>query len=228
MVVAPETVRSEITLTVYGSAKLSSPDDEGVVEESALFEIGDKGCRGLIGFLTTLRQLLGEPTVSIPATVEKLHEANPTFTEPTGHESVVSIGAGLASILPVKLESAVGLAGDVGEFGHRHLHAVGHLILCDTSFDFRIVEFLMMDAIECADLIERFTTKIGGDAVGIIEVENGILSRAEADALMFRGKETCAPESVVESLTGTIRGHSDKGGEVGIFATEPVGKPGTD
>ena len=55
MVVAPEPVRSEIPLTVYGSTKLSSPDDEGVVKESALFEIGEKGCRCLIGFLTTLR-----------------------------------------------------------------------------------------------------------------------------------------------------------------------------
>ena len=56
--------------------------------------------------------------MSIPATVEKLHEADPAFTDPACHESVVSVGARLTSIFAVKLESAVGFAGDVGEFGY--------------------------------------------------------------------------------------------------------------
>lgn len=43
----------------------------------------------------------------------------------------------------------------------------------------------MMNTVQVAKVIECFATEVGADAFGIVEVENGVLSGSEADALVF-------------------------------------------
>ncbi len=228
MVVAAEAFWCEAALAVDGASEFASPDDEGVIEETSLFEVGDESGGGLVGFLATLGELAAEAAVGVPAAVEELHEADAAFAEAAGHEGVVGVGAGLPCILAVEFEGAVWLAGNVGEFRHGHLHAEGHLVLRDTGLDFGIVEFLMVDLVECAEVIERFAAEIAADALGIVEIEDGVFAGTKADALVFRGKKARAPESVVKGLAGAVRSHRDEGGEIGVFTAEPVGKPGAD
>lgn len=80
------------------------------------------------------------------------------------------------------------------------MHAEGHFVLRDAGFDLGVVEFLMVDLVERAEVIEGFAAEVAADTVGIVEVEDGVFSGAEADALVFRGKEARAPESVIECL----------------------------
>ena len=56
--------------------------------------------------------------MSVPSTVEELHEADAALAEAAGHEGIVGEGAGLAGIFAVELEGGLGLVGNVGEFGH--------------------------------------------------------------------------------------------------------------
>lgn len=102
VVVATEALWCEISLAVDGAAKLAAPDDEGVVEEAALFEIFDECGGGLIGFFTTLGELTGEARVGVPSAVEELDEADAAFAETAGHESIVGKGSGLACVLAVE------------------------------------------------------------------------------------------------------------------------------
>src|SRR5437879_4489435 len=48
MMVAPIIGGGELALRVVGAPKLAAPDDERIVEQPALFEIGDEGEAGLI------------------------------------------------------------------------------------------------------------------------------------------------------------------------------------
>src|SRR5688572_5544129 len=81
MVVAPIVVRREITLAIDGPAEFAAPDDEGVVEQPALFEIFDQACRSLIGFLAPRTQLPGQSAVRVPTAMEKLHETHTALTQ---------------------------------------------------------------------------------------------------------------------------------------------------
>ena len=185
MVVAAEAFWSEAALAVYGATELAAPNDEGVVKEASLFEIGDESGGGLVGFFATLRELFGEAAVGVPTAVEELHEADAAFAEAAGHEGVVSVGAGRAGLFAVELEGAVWFARNVGEFGDGHLHAEGHFVLRDAGLNFRVVKFLMMDLIQGANVVERFAAKITADSFRVIEVKNRILTGAKADPLVL-------------------------------------------
>ena len=166
--------------------------------------------------------------MGVPSTVEELHEADAALAEAAGHEGIVGEGAGLAGVLAVEFEGGLGFVGNVGELGHGHLHAEGHLVLGDAGFDLGVVEFLVMDTVEVAKVVEGFAAEVGVDTVGVVEVEDGILAGTEADALVFGREEAGSPEAVVEGLAGPVGGHGDEGGQVGVFAAETVGKPGAD
>jgi len=52
MVVATETLRSQFALAITGSTELTSPDDEGVIEQTPALQIDHQRRRCLIRFAT--------------------------------------------------------------------------------------------------------------------------------------------------------------------------------
>ena len=53
-----------------GAAEFTAPDDEGVFEKAALFEVGDEGGGGLVGVETLTGELDREGIVLVPSAVE--------------------------------------------------------------------------------------------------------------------------------------------------------------
>ena len=51
----------QLALTVNGSAKFPSPNDESIVEQSSLFEILDQRCTGLIRLTSQRFDSAGKP-----------------------------------------------------------------------------------------------------------------------------------------------------------------------
>src|SRR6185437_16684934 len=88
MMVAAIVIRAELSLAIVGTAEFAAPDHEGLVEQSALFEIGDKGCRCLVGVFTLASDLHGQVTVSIPALVIQLYEADAAFRKLSREETI--------------------------------------------------------------------------------------------------------------------------------------------
>ena len=115
----------KLALAVRGSSEFSAPDDEGVIEETAHFEVLDEGGGGLVGVVALAGKLFGKGEVLIPAHVVKLHEADVALCEAAGHEAVVGVGAALFDFGSVHVKDGFGLVGDVSEFRNRGLHAVG-------------------------------------------------------------------------------------------------------
>jgi hypothetical protein len=79
MVVAAGFGAVPLALARDAAAELAAPDDEGVLEQSATFEILDERGAGLVGVATTRGAPGGEATVMIPVGMEELHEADAAF-----------------------------------------------------------------------------------------------------------------------------------------------------
>ena len=113
MVVAAVVLLGEDALAVGGAAEFPAPDDEGFVEEAALFEVGDEGGGALVGFLTFLAQSGGEAAVVVPVAMAELDKADAALGEAAGEEAIIA-EAGLAGFGAVEIEHGLGFAGEVG------------------------------------------------------------------------------------------------------------------
>ena len=81
-----------------GAAELAAPDDERIVEEAALFEVGDEGGAGPVGIDAVFFHILGEIAVLIPGLVKQLHKAHAAFDEAASEEAIAGV-VGLLDVL---------------------------------------------------------------------------------------------------------------------------------
>ena len=105
MVIASVIVAGDVTLPVDGAAELPGEDDEGIIQESTRFQIGEQGGGGLIDVLALAAHVGGKAGVVIPAPVEKLNETDISFRHAPGEETVARVGAGLAHFRPILFEN---------------------------------------------------------------------------------------------------------------------------
>ena len=116
------------------STEFGSPDDQGVVEHTALFEIGDKGSGGLVHDLSLPGVGVFDVGVAVPVcdavstgrirAIEELDDADAFFEEAAGEDAVLGVfffevGAGISTVLFV---DGSGLVGEVHHFGNGDLH----------------------------------------------------------------------------------------------------------
>ena len=64
-------------LDVGRSPELATPDDECVLEEVPLLQVGQKGRQGPVGSHTIIPELFLEGAVLVPGGMSDLHEADP-------------------------------------------------------------------------------------------------------------------------------------------------------
>ena len=157
----------DIALDEDGAAEFASPDDDGVFEESALFQVLDQSSRGLVGIEALFFQLGGQVAVLVPAGMHQLYESGAAFDEATGEKAVAGIGSAAVDVRSVHVEDGLGFTGDVGEFWDAGLHAIGHLVLGDAGIDFGITEFIEVLAVDFSDVVEHGPAKRAGHAIGI-------------------------------------------------------------
>ena len=232
VVVAAVIGLGEAALGVDGSAEFAAPNDEGVFEHAALLEVFDEGVAGLVDVFALGGHAAVDVGVVIPVVVVDLDEADATFDEAAGHEGAVGEGAGFSGVFAVEFEDVLGLLGQVGEFGHAGLHAEGHFVLLDAGVGLGVGDFLVGDFVEGVDAVEGFAADGGGDAWGVVDVEDGVASGTEGDAGVFAGEVAGGPEAGGDGLflgaVGRGGDEDDEGGEVLIHGAEAVGGPGAE
>ena len=97
MVIAAVVGFSKASLAVDGASEFAGPDDESVLQQAALLEVGDEGGGGLVGAAALHADVGGEFIVLIPAAVIELDEADVAFGEAAREETVGGVGAGALS-----------------------------------------------------------------------------------------------------------------------------------
>lgn len=115
-------------------SEFPTPNDNCVLEESALLEIKNQCRTGLIGFAAALWEVVGEVEMMIPARVKKLNETDVPLGKAASHQAVESERSGFASVFTVEFVGRFRFAGKVGQAGNRALHAKRHLVLRDARF----------------------------------------------------------------------------------------------
>ena len=69
------------SLAVDRATELAAPHDERVVEQPALLEVHDEGCRSLIGLLTLSHHAVGQIAVMVPVAVIELDKPHASLDE---------------------------------------------------------------------------------------------------------------------------------------------------
>ena len=225
--VAAVVVARELPLRVDRAAELARPEDERVVEHAAAAEVGDERGLRLVDRLRLRAELAGQVAVLVPAAHVELDEAHVPLGEPPREQAVRGERAGLVDIGAVHLEGRRVLVAEVGELGHRHLHAVGHLVLRDARLHLGVEASGELLLVQAADEVEHLAAVLARDAVRIAQVEHRVAARAQAAALVLARKESASPEARAERLhvADALRDHHHEARQVVVHASEAVAHP---
>ena len=233
VVVAAVVGLGQAALRVDRAAELAAPDDQRVVEHAALLQVLDQGPGGAVDVLALRLDVVGQVAVLVPAAVEDLHEAHAALDQAARREAAVGERPAVAGIRAVQVERRVGLLGEVGQLGHRGLHAEGHLILLEARGGLGVAGGLVGHLVELGEAVEHLAARGAAHAVGVAQVEHGVAGRAERHPGMLRGQEAGRPEAGRDRLhvgarVGVAGVQHDERRQVLVGATEAVGEPGAE
>lgn len=143
------------------AAEFGGPDDEGVIEHTTLFEIGDEGGGGLVHDFGLHGVGVFDVGVAVPVcnavstgrirAIEELDDADALFEEASGEDTVLGVflfevGAGIATVLFV---NGGGLVGEVHHFGNGDLHFSCEFVAGDAGREVGVTGvFFEMAAVE--------------------------------------------------------------------------------
>src|SRR5687768_11465768 len=129
------------------AGELTTPDDEGRIEQAALFEIADECRQRLINFARFLRQPGLQLLMLIPALVPDLHDAHSALDEPARDEQLLALSA--------RAVGGPGVGGflvDVEGVERLGLHAECDLVALESRLERGVaLEILRVDFVELVD-----------------------------------------------------------------------------
>src|SRR5882672_8258664 len=123
----------------HGSAaEFAAPDDEGVIEQAALFKILDQSRGSLIDVFGCAGHVLFDFTMMIPGAMIKLNEADASFSETARQETVRSETAVARLFQTVHFQELFRFVAEIGEVRQGGLHAESQFVLADARLNFGI------------------------------------------------------------------------------------------
>lgn len=229
-----------VALEERHAAEFGGPDDEGVVEHAALFEVGDEGGGGLVHDLGLHGVGVLNVGVTVPVgdavssrgvgAVEELDDADAFFEEAPGEDAVFGVflfevGPGVGAVLFV---DGGGFVGEVHHFGNGDLHFAGEFVARNAGGEVGVARiFFEVVSVEAFEDLGGEAVVGGGVAVGTTQV-GGRIFGVEVGALEGGGEEAVA--EVIFAGAGHAAGvvDGDEGGEVFVIGSEGVGDPGAE
>ena len=155
VMVSPVVRRGELALRIDRAAEFAAPDDQRVIQKSALLQVDDQRRRRHVGVVALAADLVRQVAVLVPAHVVKLDEAHAALGQTAGQQAIRGIAAGLLDVGAVEVEDRLRLAREVGQLGHGGLHPVAELVLGDAGDDLRVAGLIVVQTVECGDLVEH-------------------------------------------------------------------------
>ena len=173
-----------------GAAEFAAPDDEGVVEEAALFEIGEEGGEALAAFVGEAAVAFLNVVVAVPRlerTVPDLDVAHAALYEAAGNEHLFRL-RGIA----VERANGGGFAVDVEGVGRSGLHPKRCLETLDARLEGGVGAGGLVAAVEGGGEVELRALG-GGVEVGVGEMVDEVggfaVLRFDVSALVGAGEE---------------------------------------
>jgi hypothetical protein len=209
------------------ATELTAPDDDGVVEETAFFEIAHESSARFLGDAAVVLESFGQFAVLIPTVVEELDETGAAFEQASGEETVAGIARFAMIFYPMQVEHGLRFIGKVHEFGCAGLEAEGLFVTLNARGDCWISAFCEGDFVEFAQGVEQCPLRGGVETHRVREVGNGIAFVAKADASeRVRQKAAAVVACAAADVWRASQDHVHW--QVLTLATETVERPGTE
>ena len=206
-------------------AELRPEDDERLVEHPPPRQILDERRRAAIDLRRRPLHMLLDSAVVIPVAVIELDETDAPLGEPPGEEAVGGERS-VASLRAVELERLGCLIGEIEEPRHARLHPEGELVLREPGGDLRIVDDLVVEAVELRDRVDDRALAVEPDRR--LDVQDGVSLGAKLDPLKPAGEEARMPLPRGDRLPlPVVAGahHDDEAGEILGLAAKAVPQP---
>ena len=130
-------IAAAIPLGDRHAAKLTSPDDQGVVNESGALEISQQGVNRLVRSPAVALVIAVEIAVRIPfAIAVDLHEAHPALDEAPRHQAFGAKGPRFLLIESIHFSSRCRFIAEIHQVRRLRLHAISQLKTLDAPQQF--------------------------------------------------------------------------------------------
>src|SRR5690606_37670673 len=113
MMVASVILVTQIALAIIGAPELTAPNDEGLLQQSTLFEIHDQCCRRAVNILCLQGHLAGKVAMLIPSLVIELHKTDTRFGQLSGEQAVGGIRSRHKAFGSIHPDDVIRFFGDV-------------------------------------------------------------------------------------------------------------------
>ena len=175
-------------------SKLASPDHQRVVEQAALFQVRQQGCRRPIGHPAVNFQQLVEIQVVVPVGVKQLNKTHSPLDHPPGQQTIRSIPPRRLIIQPVHLQRRRRFIREVQQVGSFGLHPVGQFIGRDAGRDLVIPGLLQTQRVESPNGVHPNPLEHLADPGRVLQVQDRLTFTAERHSAIGRREKPVCPQ----------------------------------
>jgi hypothetical protein len=111
--------------------------------------------------------VLGQIHVLIPTAMEELNEPHAALGHAPREQTVRRKRTGLLHVGTIQRQRGFALLREIGQLGHRRLHAVGHLILRHARGDLRVAKLALVLLVQLRQVIEEAAAALRREALGV-------------------------------------------------------------
>ena len=136
----PHRVAGDVVVAAVGAlggrlaAELAAEEHQRLVQQPALFQVGEQRGGRLVDGPAAVDQPLVQVVVVVPARLADLDEPHAGLAQSAGHQALAGERAGRAGLHAVGVQHGLRLVGDVEQLGHLALHPEGQPMLRRKEF----------------------------------------------------------------------------------------------
>ncbi len=211
------------------AAELAPPDDQGIIEHAALFEVGQEGGDRPVALVRQLAMTGRQVVVMIPrlaVSVPELNEADAAFQEAPGGQELPRLNA-----RPVHLADRSRLLADVKGIAGFRLHAVRQLERLNARFELGFsLALIEVPPVELGKQIKLGALSARADTT-VLDVRDQFLDffmlAIDVCSLIDPRQKGRLPVLRLGNRK-PARAHHNEPGEILVLGSQPVEDPGAD
>ena len=153
--------------------ELASPDNKGLLEHAALFQILHEGGGSPVHFLRLHHYVRFDAAMVVPVAVIELDKAHAAFGQAAGEKTIGGEGA-VHALNAVCVADRARLLREIRKGRKARLHLERHLVLAEAGLHFGIVHPVRLVSGEGSDGVNYVPLHSAADARGVSQVKDGV------------------------------------------------------
>ena len=220
-------------LTAFGgrcAAKLSAPNNQGTIEQSPVFQVGEQSSNRPVGFSTMKVVIFLQIVMCIPrlrpfiAPAVKLNKTDTALNEPPGEKTIPTKVMGSFVIEPIEILIPYRFLSQIDRFRCVRLHTESQLVRGDASGEGRFCRIgRSMAFVPLFKQIETGALATPSHPGRWRKIGNRFAIGSKWNPLICCGHKTIRPVHGAVDRGSLVIKHHDKTRQVFAFGAKPVG-----